>query len=186
MNMSTSECSSGCESGWTMYLDQSSNSENNRYPRSGEDYYRSREENVGEDEEEEEEEEENEDLSMVSDASSGPRHFLEDEVNGYFSYAPLPSENTKSTKNKEIKERRGKKQSSYLDDTASSPVLGFSKKNVGLSNDQASMEHDTQGFSATHFKEKSALRKHFGLKKPSVPGSGASGKSGGLQGRKRQ
>lgn len=29
MNKSNSECSSGCESGWTMYLDQSSNSTKN-------------------------------------------------------------------------------------------------------------------------------------------------------------
>ncbi|GFY85960.1 hypothetical protein Acr_04g0006980 [Actinidia rufa] len=68
MNISISECSSGCESGWTMYLDQSSNS-GDHLQKSGCGYEAANVEDYDEDE----------DLSMVSDASSGPPHFQEDE-----------------------------------------------------------------------------------------------------------
>ncbi|KAK3231210.1 hypothetical protein Dsin_003091 [Dipteronia sinensis] len=178
MNLSASQCSSsGCESGWTLYLDQSSLSKNQCYSIGG---IVDEEGNVRDHEKVEEEEEE--DLSMVSDASSGPRHYCEDDEdcfyeNGCFSSPPSASELAKKSKNKKkkIKEQHGRNQQhSYLDDTASSPLLGFSKKNISFSKKDASMEHVmdfSQGFSATHLKSSLA-------RKP------ASGEIGGLQGRK--
>ncbi|XP_040950113.1 uncharacterized protein [Gossypium hirsutum] len=119
MNMSASQCGSGCESGWTLYLDQSSYSQKRcqKFSRS----FRV--------------EDEEQDLSMVSDASSGPRHYCQDyeeclDENGSFCSAPAPPEPAKkSSKNKKkIKEHGSNQQHSYLDDTASSPVVSFSKE----------------------------------------------------------
>lgn len=127
MNISTSECSSGCESGWTTYLNQSSNSAD-QYPRASYKSHWSRGVSVHE------EEEEDEDLSMVSDASSGPRHFHEEEYfygeSGYYSYADLEQlKNSKlNTKVKEQRDAGKKQQDSYLDDTASSSVLSYYSK----------------------------------------------------------
>ncbi|KAA8528451.1 hypothetical protein F0562_035806 [Nyssa sinensis] len=184
MNVSISGCSSGCESGWTNYLDQSSNSADQFHKFGGgmvDENYRRKAAN------EELEDEEDEDLSMVSDASSGPPHFHEDEdcsgETGYFCYASEQAKKMK--KKKKIKEHKGKQQHSYLDDTASSPILSFSKKNVAFSANEASMENVlgfSQGNSATQFKGKSAFRKHFGFLQSSLPGKPASGAAG--QGRK--
>lgn len=98
--MSTSEC----ESGWTTYLEQSLNSWSY----------------VGAEKHEEEEEEEGDDLSMVSDASSGPRQkFDEDEGKQY-------GERKKTRSKKE-------KRCTDVDDTASSPVFtSTSKAKSGL------------------------------------------------------
>ncbi|KAE8663017.1 caffeic acid 3-O-methyltransferase-like [Hibiscus syriacus] len=62
MNVSASQCGSGSESGWTLYLDQSSYSQT-RYQKFNENF-------MVDDEEQ--------DLSMVSDASSDPRHYYLD------------------------------------------------------------------------------------------------------------
>ncbi|XP_009797566.1 protein SOB FIVE-LIKE 5-like [Nicotiana tabacum] len=182
MNISASECSSGCESGWTMYLDQLSNSED-QYNRRNIDYgiySKSKTEHV-------DEYQEDEDMSMVSDASSGPPHFREDycfEQNGYIFY-PSASENTKETKEKrKMKEQKVKKQNLYLDDTASSPFSSFPTDNREY-NDRTSMEM-VADFSETHSKGKSVLGKHFGFLKTSVSGRTSSEKSSGLKGRKRQ
>ncbi|XVF64202.1 hypothetical protein PTKIN_Ptkin09bG0149200 [Pterospermum kingtungense] len=160
MNVSPSQCAgSGCESGWTLYLDQSSCSQTRCQKFGGnynEDYGAPR--FVVEDEEEE-------DLSMVSDASSGPRHYCEDYEeclveNGSFCSAHEAAK--KSSKNKKkIKEHGSNPQHSYLDDTASSPVVSFSKKNLKK---EASIDllDFSQGFSGTHFKGKSAFQKKFG------------------------
>lgn len=174
MNISTSDCSSGCESGWTTYLDHSSYSAD-QFHRGD---YTSKRANVGV----QHNIDEDEDLSMVSDASSGPRQLNEEDDEsyndrGYFGYASSASEQRKASKQKKkIKEHRGKQsqKNSYLDDTASSPVLSISKE------DEASMEH------VMGFKEKSTLKKHFGFLKTSIPGKAASEKSGGFQGRKWQ
>ncbi|KAK3029777.1 hypothetical protein RJ639_038219 [Escallonia herrerae] len=123
MNISTSECSSGCESGWTMYLDQSSNS-GDRYRRTGGEGGRTkgRNGNVGE---------EDEDLSMVSDASSGPRHFQEDDQDYCFDHGGyFGGQAKKGKQKKKVKESRGKQQNACLDDTASSPILDTSKANA--------------------------------------------------------
>ncbi|CAN4122545.1 unnamed protein product [Withania somnifera] len=184
MNISGSECTSGCESGWTMYLDQLSNSADqyNRRDFSNKNHYGIyKTEYVDEDQEDE-------DMSMVSDASSGPPHFHEEQYcfneNGY-SFYPSASENTKKTKEKrKIKDQNMKKQNLYLDDTASSPFSTFPKDDRCY-NDRTSMEMVT-GFSGTHSKGKSVLGKHFGFLKTSVSGRSSSEKSSGLKGRKRQ
>lgn len=130
------ECSSGCESGWTLYLDHSSISpndrKNNRSRRVFSDATRLKEED-------EEEEEEDEDLSMVSDASSGPPHVHEEDGNhgnnGCFNrystdHDALMSRNRK--KNRDINRRRNNNNNkvqdrdTLLDDTASSPFFDFS------------------------------------------------------------
>lgn len=119
--MSTSECSSGCESGWTAYLDQSSNSTYEMYKSSK----RSKRVTL---------QDEDEDLSMVSDASSGPRHdnYHEEKDNNCFrnySYSVSASKQGNIRKHDtKIKENKGKfVEDCCLDDTASSPVLSFSK-----------------------------------------------------------
>ncbi|KAJ8762567.1 hypothetical protein K2173_008006 [Erythroxylum novogranatense] len=153
---------SGCESGWTSYLDQSSLSKT-QFQGFGE--Y-----NVGEDYARFEDEEE--DLSMVSDASSGPPHYCEDDE---YCYDQLAKQSMNKKKNKE---RVRSQQQQYLDDTASSLVL--SKKVTKI---EASMEHTqefSQGFSATHCKGKSASKKHFGFFQSS---KSASKEPGGFQGR---
>lgn len=113
MNMSASECSSGCESGWTAYLEQSSRpayDETRKSEKSG----KSKKAGLQEDK----------DLSMVSDASSGPRLDCNNDVeehddsfqyNSYYVSAPEQGKTRKPVKN------------SHLDDTASSPVLSSPK-----------------------------------------------------------
>ncbi|XVF01401.1 hypothetical protein REPUB_Repub04eG0086100 [Reevesia pubescens] len=184
MNVLASECSSGCESGWTNYLEQSFLSANPSQKRNGFKDRKSgfcdehREINRGKEEvEEEEEEEEEEDLSMVSDASSGPSHFYEDNI-GYFNdqnnapkVATLNKNGGNRQRNKEHRRRRKDQEvlPSFLDDsdTASSPLINFSKNNFVHTNNQASMESVfdyPQGFSATHFHQGGpALQDHFGF-----------------------
>ncbi|KAH8516362.1 hypothetical protein H0E87_004637 [Populus deltoides] len=134
MNVSASEYSGGgCESGWTSYLNQSSNSKHQYQGFGGfvdGDYAR-----VEEDQEE--------DLSMVSDASSGPPQYCEDDEYGCDKLAK------KSNSKKKSKEYGRSKQHSYLDDTASSPALGKKVNNEGTTEHVLEF---SQGFSATHFK----------------------------------
>ncbi|XP_011074344.1 uncharacterized protein LOC105159095 [Sesamum indicum] len=178
MNMSTSECSSGCESGWTMYLDQHSSS-TDPYSRAYVQNYEEKGVYVNY------EDEEDEDLSMVSDASSGPPHFHEYGNCGvdtqYYGYSPPGSEDKKKTKQKsKSKETRTMKQQNLcLDDTASSPVYHFSQGNVPPSGSHYSVQQE--GFSSAHFESESRSKKHLGFFK-----SSAKGKSGSLLGRKRQ
>ncbi|XP_050212994.1 protein SOB FIVE-LIKE 5-like [Mercurialis annua] len=142
MNMSASHCSSsGCESGWTSYLDQSVLSKNQYQGFDGNSNYSKVNDDDGGGEE---------DLSMVSDASSGPPHYCEDGEQWCFDQFA----SNKKNKNKK-KSGRSQLQFSFLDDTASSPVLN---KKIGDKDNEAS-----QGFSATHYKEKSSLKKHFGF-----------------------
>ncbi|KAK8480896.1 hypothetical protein V6N13_029924 [Hibiscus sabdariffa] len=129
MNVLSYECSSGCESGWTSYLEQSfclghlshkSNGFNDKRNGFREEH---RKGHKGEEEEE--------DLSMISDASSGPPHFSED--NGHLNddnsrpytvlkVATLNKNGGKSHRNKEHQQLP-----CLLDDTASSPLINFSK-----------------------------------------------------------
>ncbi|KAK1405627.1 Angiogenin-2 like [Heracleum sosnowskyi] len=164
--MSTSECSSGCESGWTAYLDQSSNSTFDMYKKS------ERSKRVTS-------QDEDEDLSMVSDASSGPRHdnYYEEKDNCLRNYSYSASKQGKVKKHDtKIQENKGKLiEDCCLDDTASSLVLSFSKKNLALSTNQASLEQETQGFSTTHYKGKSSLNQNLGFRKSSVTGVNKSG-----------
>lgn len=177
MNISASEYSNGCASGWTMYLDPFSSSAdqcNRTMPFN--DYSPGKGAYLNEDEEDE-------DLSMLSDASSGPPHIHQDEDSSEetrYASSISVSEPKKSKHKKKPKQQREKQQNLHLDDTASSPVLSFSKashrtlfENNAAHNydDDDLMEHHSclsQGFSATHFKGKSVLSKHFGFFKPSI------------------
>ncbi|OMO64496.1 hypothetical protein CCACVL1_21709 [Corchorus capsularis] len=166
MNLSASQCGSGCESGWTHYLDQSSSYSQTRCQSFGGnfdgDYYGGKGARfVVEDEEE--------DLSMVSDASSGPRHYCEEyyeeclDENGSFCSAPnsVPKLTNKSSKNKKKMKQHGSinQQHSYLDDTASSPKNCKKESSIDVLD-------FSQGFSGTHFKGKSsAFQKKFGFLK---------------------
>ncbi|KAL4278580.1 hypothetical protein GQ457_03G035030 [Hibiscus cannabinus] len=165
MNVSASQCGSGCESGWTLYLDQSSYS-HTRYHKFSGNF-------VVEDEEQ--------DLSMVSDASSGPRHYYQgygeclDENGSICSVPATPEPAKKTSKNKQkIREHGSNQQHSYLDDTASSPVISFSKKNCKK---EASIDllDFSQGFSGTHLKGKSTFHKKIGFLKSGKSGSKGSG-----------
>ncbi|KAJ9166348.1 hypothetical protein P3X46_021120 [Hevea brasiliensis] len=166
MNMSASHCSSsGCESGWTLYLDQSSLSKNQYQGYGG--FVDGNYAKVDDEEEE--------DLSMVSDASSRPPHYCQDDEDCFDQLAK------KNKSKKKSKEYGRNQQHSYLDDTASSPVLG---KAIGKN--EASMNHVlefSQGFSATHFKGKSSLKKHFGFFQSSIAEKSASKEPGGFQGK---
>ncbi|KAL3514370.1 hypothetical protein ACH5RR_027087 [Cinchona calisaya] len=171
MNTSTSEYSEGCESGWTMYLDQLSSSANqcNRSNMPLDIHCRSKGVYVNEDDDE------GEDSSMISDASSGPPHFHQDEYSSEatrYNSTISASEQKRGKHRKKVKEQHKKNQQNFhLDDTASSPLQCFSKNNAVPDNDKYLMENSSagfsQGFSATQSKEKTVLRKHFGFLKPS-------------------
>ncbi|XP_002522145.2 protein SOB FIVE-LIKE 5 [Ricinus communis] len=187
----SSECSSGCESGWTLYLEQSYLSPTAAVAKRGKNHskHNVNRQNAKEESEEQEQEHDEEDLSMVSDASSGPPHFNEDE--SYFNYdngcsypafkdATAPVNNGGKHKRQKERTERGKEHhqelpNSFLDDTASSPAFNLSKNNFSVANhNQASMESMldySQGFSATHFQERSAYQDHFGYVQPPLSGN---------------
>ncbi|KAA8545763.1 hypothetical protein F0562_020786 [Nyssa sinensis] len=176
-----SELSTGCESGWTLYLEHSFLPPYSSHR--GSEFVESNGAFTEEKREKDEDEEEEEDSSMVSDASSGPPHFHEDENyghdnNGCFYNAPTnPTLKKNSGKKQKFKEHRHQKvqeQSSFLDDTASSPLFNFSNNNYTLTNNQASMENIldfSQGYSANHFEESSVFHGHFGCLQSSVSGN---------------
>ncbi|KAK8500780.1 hypothetical protein V6N11_034430 [Hibiscus sabdariffa] len=149
-NASASKCGSGCESGWTFYLDQSWCHEDDggngaRFMVEAE-----------------------EDLSMVSDASSGPRQYYCADEDGSFCSAPpaAPQPATKGSKNKKkIKQHVSNQHHSCLDDdTASSPKNCSKEASVDLLD-------FSQGFSGTYFKGKSAFHKKLGFLKSGKAGS---------------
>ncbi|XWS68143.1 hypothetical protein CRYUN_Cryun04dG0065900 [Craigia yunnanensis] len=188
MNVLASECSSECESGWTNYLEQSFLSANPSHKGNGFNDRKSifcdgHRDNRGKEEVDDDVVEE-EDLSMVSDASSGPPHFYED--NGYFNgdnqYQYTASKGATLNKNggerhRNMKHRRRREDQelpSFLDDTASSPLINFSKNNFVHTNNQASMESVfdyPQGFSATNFQGGPAFQDHFGFLQSSPSGN---------------
>ncbi|XP_038996023.1 uncharacterized protein LOC120120460 isoform X1 [Hibiscus syriacus] len=128
---------------------------------------------------------------MVSDASSGPPHFYEDD--GYFNdddHHHYTAPKVATLNKNGGKRHRNKEQQlpSLHDDTASSPLINFSKNNFSHTNNtQASMEesafhypqgfsathafHYPQGFSATHFQGGPAFQDHFGFLQPSPSGN---------------
>ncbi|KAJ7013339.1 hypothetical protein NC653_003125 [Populus alba x Populus x berolinensis] len=195
MNFLASECSADCESGWTLYLEQSLLSNPNSKHGNKTSFVDA--ESAGlcrkgkntREESEEEEEEEEEDLSMVSDASSGPPHFHEDESylnydNGHF-YPSLKGtallnnganyRQKKKEHSRQPRHRQDQELPPFLDDTASSPAFNFSKNNFALSNsNQDSMESVfdySQSFSATHFQGRSTYQDHIGYIHPSLSGN---------------
>ncbi|KAK4274623.1 hypothetical protein QN277_017817 [Acacia crassicarpa] len=157
MDLSASQYSSAGESGWTSYIYQTSLLE--KYSR-----------NVGARLKEEEEEE---GLSMVSDASSGPPHYHDDQVDKY------SRNSSTSLPKKKVKEcgPRNLQQASLLDDTASSPVYSFpllAHKKVSLSGKGAAENAMalSQSFSATRAKPK--FQKHFNFLECSSAGKQSS------------
>ncbi|CAI9294516.1 unnamed protein product [Lactuca saligna] len=181
-----SECSSGCESGWTLYLEQSMYPSHSLQNHNHVDDFLCKKDSFIHKEEEEEEE----DMSMVSDASSGPPHFQEQEEcfnnnshGGYCVYTTLPTLIDHPTNGKRKKIEQGSKLHrkvqdfpSFLDDTASSPFFNFSNNNLTVPNKEASMEDNdirdySQGYSTTYFEDKSTYQEHFGFFHPSVSGT---------------
>ncbi|GAB4853418.1 hypothetical protein Ancab_017596 [Ancistrocladus abbreviatus] len=182
MDVLDPELCSGCESGWTLYLEHSV------YSNSSSSSLQKDEKFVGNKRGNAAVEGEEEDLSMVSDASSGPPHFHEDDDYDYilcngdddgYSITHPPSMAVPGTfaksgckRQKKIK-CRGKldeEESFLLDDTASSPLFTF-KSNGLIKEEQASMESSidcsqSQGFSATHFQGRSALQESFDFVHP--------------------
>ncbi|XP_031129140.1 uncharacterized protein LOC116030910 [Ipomoea triloba] len=166
-----SECSSGCESGWTVYLENSIMAPYSSY-NNGNKFFRGKARVNGEEEEE--------DLSMVSDASSGPPQVVAEEdygndSHGWCFHAPtgavgsaLPKKsNVKKQRKKEKKENRLqnlKEKASMLDDTASSPIFNCTNNNFTINN-QTSLESVvpdfSQGYSTTQFQGQSAYQEFF-------------------------
>ncbi|URE28512.1 hypothetical protein MUK42_15838 [Musa troglodytarum] len=158
----SSDCSSGCQSGWTMYLEQSSS-----------EFCKTVVDEKGGSYEHEEEEE---GLSMVSDASSGPPQLrLEDEHRSRCyrksnicswdtgchhgsAFAP-PAAMAKYG----VKKRRIGDPSSALVDTATSPLFSFPKTSFNKEDNfmKPFTEHVLDfpcSFSYAHVEEKSALQ----------------------------
>ncbi|TKY51047.1 hypothetical protein E2542_SST22555 [Spatholobus suberectus] len=175
MNTFGSECSSGCESGWTLYLEHPFLDQNASH-RGGTEGFSHEEEHK--DKRFKDEDSGEEDLSMVSDASSGPPHFqrheayFNEKVSGcYYSASSkavkLAKSGTKKQKVKENQHLEDQHLPSFLHDTASSPVLDFSTNNVTGANQQnstGSMLDYSQGFSATYFEGRSSFQEeHFGF-----------------------
>ncbi|XP_038996348.1 protein SOB FIVE-LIKE 6-like [Hibiscus syriacus] len=154
MNVLSSECSSGCESGWTSYLVQSFCSDDSNDKKSGfcDEYrkgHKGKEEVVVVVDDDEEE-----DLSMVSDASSGPPHFYEDDDDHHYTVPKVAAFNKNGGKRHRNKEQQ---LPSLHDDTASSPLINLQNNFGHTNNTQASMEesgfhYHPQGFSATTFR----------------------------------
>ncbi|ESW32920.1 hypothetical protein PHAVU_001G028800 [Phaseolus vulgaris] len=171
---SASQYSSGSESGWTHYLDQSSLSENYFHRRGGVVEYEGKEARM---------EESEEDLSMVSDASSGPPHY----DNEYYcqNWYPCLSSTPKEYQKKKVKEYGRSHQSSPLDDTASSPFFNCPveshKKQESFPGNGAVEESAldfSQCVSATRIKKKTKFQKHFSFLERSLAGKLASEEQG--------
>lgn len=109
-----SECNSGCQSGWTIYLVHSSDEQSSLTHKRGGCFQT---------------EEEEEDLSMISDASSWPPHL---DGTGYcciFS-APVPTDDGKKGR---AAAEQPQKQHAVLEDTASSQLFRNTNKACSLS-----------------------------------------------------
>ncbi|KAL8126987.1 hypothetical protein AgCh_014051 [Apium graveolens] len=167
-NMSTSEGGSDCESGWTSYLDHTPTATAYQYDKS---HWRSIGLNA------DHQNQGTEDLSMLSDASSGPRCMYDrDNSSAYFSASASGLEKGKKKQKTKMKDK--KLPDTYLDDTATSPAKNKFGP-FGHSHSQASMMQN-QSYSPTQHKGKSGLRKRFGFINSSVSGKAASHKSDGL------
>ncbi|KAK7383235.1 hypothetical protein VNO78_28909 [Psophocarpus tetragonolobus] len=175
MDISASQYSSASESGWTHYLDQSSLSENYFQRKGGVVECEGKGARM---------EDSEEDLSMVSDASSGPPHY-DNECYCQNWYSSL-SCTTKESQKKKVKEYGRSKQPSPLDDTASSPFFNCPKeshkKQDSFSGNGAveSALDFSRCVSATRIKRKTKFQKHFSLLERSLAGKLASEEQGGF------
>ncbi|KAF3599284.1 hypothetical protein F2Q69_00032911 [Brassica cretica] len=164
----SSEWSSGSESGWTLYLDHSvssSPSPSCLRDSNGFDNRRRSKDSWSQNYVHQEEEE---DLSMISDASSGPRNICKEG-----SVKILNNVGPKIQSKRENKRIDYEKMNSLLDDTASSHVSLFfkeksmlQKSSVGGNKIEQTFPESTldysQGFSATHFQDKTAFQDQYG------------------------
>jgi hypothetical protein len=125
----SSECSSGCQSGWTMYLDQSSYS-NQKHAM----------------------DEEEEDLSMLSDASSGPSPLFHGEVDLHESRALFYAKECSNKSRVQSDKQRNLSPNSYLDDTASSPFYDHKFNNGAMNPALHAMVDFSSASSTTQFK----------------------------------
>ncbi|XP_019436060.1 PREDICTED: uncharacterized protein LOC109342542 isoform X2 [Lupinus angustifolius] len=152
MDISTSQFNSASESGWTHYLDQSTFSENHFQKRNDITNYEEKGERM---------EESEEDLSMVSDASSGPPHY-DDECYSENWCTYLSSTSKESQKKKKVKEYSRNQKHSTLDDTASSPFFNFPKESHKKQNGAVENAMDfSQCLSSTRIKRKPKFQKNF-------------------------
>ncbi|KAL3814324.1 hypothetical protein ACJIZ3_015592 [Penstemon smallii] len=196
MNHLQEYCSSGCESGWTLYLDHHSSISPHVSCNQEHDFHdqtRNRSFNTKrlKREEETEETEDEEDSSMLSDASSGPPHFNEEEEeeeeeeesydvndtnNGCFHHYRIDTSLSKNSlyrqKTKRKRSQKAKDQSTLLDDTASSSLSDYSNKSFTLkrSQSQSSMvEEYSQGYSTTRFDVSFPYQEHYVIFQSSMP-----------------
>ncbi|RDX99028.1 hypothetical protein CR513_17993, partial [Mucuna pruriens] len=170
MNALTSQCSSGCESGWTLYLEEHSFQLNHNASSHTSSHFMPHDDPFC-DKKPKREDAEEEDLSMVSDASSGPPHLPDAQDNSASKVAKLGKRSKKRQKVKENQHLHP----SFLDDTASSPLFDFSMNNATVANQQTSTESMldySQGFSATYYEERSSLQDHFDFLQPSLSETG--------------
>ncbi|GJR06284.1 hypothetical protein Tco_0529268 [Tanacetum coccineum] len=131
-----SGCSSGCESGWTIYLGQSKYLCDSVYNTK----------NV--------EEDDDDDMSMVSDASSGPPHVQQQEEQEC---------NIGGCKRQEVvkESRKINDLPCFLDDTASSPF--FSLSHVGNNQDAVEEgDNSISDYSKDHLQGKSRFQDQLG------------------------
>ncbi|KNA17259.1 hypothetical protein SOVF_081690 [Spinacia oleracea] len=178
----SSECSSGCESGWTLYLEHSSShfstgagkktgknysNNNSKHP-----YQQGKKSaslfcNDDQDQDQDQDQDEEEDLSMVSDASSGPPHFdhdIDEDEDEVFCYGGTKKQSVNNNNQQYFKA-----QDFGLDDTASSPFFTSNNKMNNGENRTSSLkrmvDYSSQGFSTTHFHqgESTNLEEHYGL-----------------------
>ncbi|XP_047335470.1 protein SOB FIVE-LIKE 5-like [Impatiens glandulifera] len=116
---------SNCESGWTLYLDLGTYDQDHQEMSVSSTTHEKIKHK--EDDHDQDQEEEEEDSSMVSDASSGPPHFQEDDIEDGICFRQslsidatlLELGNSSSVKRRKIQESNP----SFLDDDASSPIL---------------------------------------------------------------
>lgn len=165
MDIAASEWSAGCESGWTVYLEES------YIPRNSiiDDYHQNYRVNSTQNDDDGEE-----DLSMVSDASSGPPHFHQEDDEQSDSRSSRYNNNCYSTafeKSSKKSDKRSKKSSKehkkvsskhqhlqyHLDDTASSPTIIHSKMYAAS---PSTMEF-SQSMSGTHYQGNSSFSNHY-------------------------
>ncbi|GAB2222427.1 hypothetical protein Droror1_Dr00013645 [Drosera rotundifolia] len=182
------EWSSGCESGWTSYFDESSPSPNQW--QSGNSNTHGHENRKTGNQKGVVEEEEEEDLSIVSDASSGPPSRFQEYYQDSFDPIPtgyscpatdiLPKKNDMRKKKKkngsdQQRAKHQQQQQGYLDDTATSPALNHSKmRYAGTSVHQASVDHHAFDFpqrfpNTDQYQGNYALGNQFGFWQPTHP-----------------
>nr|XP_043630115.1 protein SOB FIVE-LIKE 5-like [Erigeron canadensis] len=164
--------SSGCESGWTLYLQHSIPHDNYNVLHD--------QDHDEKDYDDDDNDNEDDNMSMVSDASSGPPHFQpeheEDEycnMNNNNDVFCDPTLVSGCRKRRKIIEQNCFHShlaavSNFADDTASSPFFNFYNKDLLVCNKEASMLDDdssdySQGHSTTYFETSGLYVRETGM-----------------------